>query len=60
MDGQGSATRNFKFIQGDGVEPPSMQGEWTDTLATDNSNEMIRISADFVEKMIDLSGENCN
>ena len=58
MDGQGSATRNFEFIQGDGVEPPSMQGEWTDTLATDNSNEMIRISADLVEKMIDLSGEN--
>ncbi|NWK74762.1 Hpt domain-containing protein [Acinetobacter sp. SwsAc6] len=58
VDGQGSATRNFEFIQGDGVEPPSMQGEWTDTLATDNSNEMIRISADLVEKMIDLSGEN--
>ena len=57
-EGQASGTRSFEFIQGDGVEPPSMQGEWTDTLATDNSNEMIRISADLVEKMIDLSGEN--
>ena len=55
---QKSITRGFEFIQGDGVEPPSMQGEWTDTLKNDNSNEMIRISADLVEKMIDLSGEN--
>ncbi|OTG90410.1 Hpt domain-containing protein [Acinetobacter sp. ANC 3813] len=52
------ASRGFEFIQGDGVEPPSMQGEWSDSLRTDNSNEMIRISADLVEKMIDLAGEN--
>ncbi|WP_374666656.1 Hpt domain-containing protein [Acinetobacter sp.] len=55
---QTPAVRGFEFIQGDGVEPPSMQGEWTDTLKSDNSNEMIRISADLVEKMIDLAGEN--
>ncbi|RKG34520.1 Hpt domain-containing protein [Acinetobacter tianfuensis] len=53
-----AAALAFEFIQGDGAEPPSMQGEWTDTADTDNSNEMIRISADLVEKMIDLSGEN--
>ncbi|CAM4075877.1 hybrid sensor histidine kinase/response regulator [Acinetobacter pragensis] len=53
-----AAVRGFEFIQGDGVEPPSMQGEWTDALKADNSNEMIRISADLVEKMIDLAGEN--
>ncbi len=50
--------KGFEFIQGDGVEPPSMLGEWAEASNTDNSNEMIRISADLVEKMIDLSGEN--
>ena len=55
---QSPASRGFEFIQGDGAEPPSMQGEWSDTLKSDNSNEMIRISADLVEKMIDLAGEN--
>ncbi len=35
-----------------------MMGEWVDTGNTDTSHEMIRISADLVEKMIDLSGEN--
>ena len=54
----GTAAHAFEFIQGDGIEPPSMQGEWTDTVDTDSNNEMIRISADLVEKMIDLSGEN--
>ena len=47
-----------QWIQGDGTPPPSMQGEWPSTQHNDNSNEMIRISADLVEKMIDLSGEN--
>ena len=55
---QGIVTKGFEFIQGDGVEPPSMLGEWAEASNTDNSNEMIRISADLVEKMIDLSGEN--
>lgn len=45
-------------MQGDGTEPPSMLGEWADTTQTEANNEMIRISADLVEKMIDLSGEN--
>jgi chemotaxis protein histidine kinase CheA/ActR/RegA family two-component response regulator len=54
----GSAVRTLEFVQGDGVEPPSMLGEWADGHQSDNSNEMIRISADLVEKMIDLSGEN--
>jgi len=35
-----------------------MLGEWGLSSQHDNSNEMIRISADLVEKMIDLSGEN--
>ena len=47
-----------QWIQGDGTTPPSMQGEWPETKQTDSSNEMIRISADLIEKMIDLSGEN--
>ncbi|MGE8683421.1 MAG: Hpt domain-containing protein [Acinetobacter sp.] len=54
----GVVTKGFEFIQGDGVEPPSMLGEWSESGTADNSNEMIRISADLVEKMIDLSGEN--
>ena len=51
-------TAHLEFVQGDGSEPPSMLGEWEDSGQTDNNNEMIRISADLVEKMIDLSGEN--
>ena len=35
-----------------------MLGEWDLSEKTETSNEMIRISADLVEKMIDLSGEN--
>ena len=51
-------TKTFEFIEGDGTEPPAMLGEWGLNSQHDNSNEMIRISADLVEKMIDLSGEN--
>ena len=51
-------TKTFEFIEGDGTEPPAMLGEWGLSSQHDNSNEMIRISADLVEKMIDLSGEN--
>ena len=47
-----------EFIQGDGSEPPSMLGEWGQVEFNENNNEMIRISADLIEKMIDLSGEN--
>ncbi|NNH01006.1 Hpt domain-containing protein [Acinetobacter sp. ANC 5414] len=50
--------KTFEFVQGDGAEPPAMLGEWDLSSQQDNSNEMIRISADLVEKMIDLSGEN--
>lgn len=53
-----STPKIFEFIQGDGTEPPAMLGEWGSSSQQDNSNEMIRISADLVEKMIDLSGEN--
>ncbi|TCB50443.1 hybrid sensor histidine kinase/response regulator [Acinetobacter sp. ANC 4779] len=53
-----SAAKTFEFVQGDGTEPPAMLGEWDLSSQQDNSNEMIRISADLVEKMIDLSGEN--
>lgn len=48
----------LEFIEGDGVEPPAMYGVWEQTGDVDHSNEMIRISADLVEKMIDLAGEN--
>lgn len=51
-------TKTFEFIEGDGTEPPAMLGEWGLNSQHDNGNEMIRISADLVEKMIDLSGEN--
>lgn len=53
-----STAKVFEFVQGDGTEPPAMMGEWDTSNQQDNSNEMIRISADLVEKMIDLSGEN--
>ncbi|QNX88218.1 hybrid sensor histidine kinase/response regulator [Acinetobacter seifertii] len=46
------------FIQGDGTEPPPMMGVWKQTERLDQNNEMIRVSADLIEKMIDLSGEN--
>ncbi|PJI35825.1 Hpt domain-containing protein [Acinetobacter pseudolwoffii] len=49
---------DFGFVEGDGTEPPQMMGEWANTGSSDSNNEMIRISADLVEKMIDLSGEN--
>jgi chemosensory pili system protein ChpA (sensor histidine kinase/response regulator) len=49
---------DFGFVEGDGTEPPQMMGEWANTGTSDTNNEMIRISADLVEKMIDLSGEN--
>lgn len=45
-------------IEGDGTEPPSMLGEWDQSTQVEQSDEMIRISADLIEKMIDLSGEN--
>ncbi|QIC63508.1 Hpt domain-containing protein [Acinetobacter schindleri] len=51
-------TTGFEFVQGDGTEPPNMMGEWAENTSSDSSNEMIRISAELVEKMIDLSGEN--
>ena len=49
---------DFGFVEGDGTEPPQMMGEWANSGTSDSNNEMIRISADLVEKMIDLSGEN--
>ena len=48
----------IEFIQGDGAEPPSMFGDWDQSTQSDQNSEMIRISADLIEKMIDLSGEN--
>ncbi|MBU3848148.1 MAG: Hpt domain-containing protein [Candidatus Acinetobacter avistercoris] len=53
-----SATHITENIQGDGTEPPSMMGEWDKSNEVENSEEMIRISTDLIEKMIDLSGEN--
>ncbi|RSO37373.1 hybrid sensor histidine kinase/response regulator [Acinetobacter lactucae] len=48
----------MSFVQGDGTEPPPMMGAWKHTERLDQNNEMIRVSADLIEKMIDLSGEN--
>ncbi|MBP7217389.1 MAG: Hpt domain-containing protein [Acinetobacter sp.] len=48
----------MEFVQGDGTEPPSMLGEWAGSERTEQNNEVIRVSADVIEKMIDLSGEN--
>ncbi|WP_109439701.1 Hpt domain-containing protein [Acinetobacter haemolyticus] len=48
----------MEFVQGDGSEPPSMFGEWESTERIEQNNEMIRVSAEVIEKMIDLSGEN--
>jgi len=48
----------MSFVQGDGTEPPPMMGAWEQTQRLDQNNEMIRVSADLIEKMIDLSGEN--
>ncbi|MCU4564711.1 hybrid sensor histidine kinase/response regulator [Acinetobacter sp. WU_MDCI_Abxc222] len=48
----------MSFVQGDGAEPPPMMGAWEQTQRLDQNNEMIRVSADLIEKMIDLSGEN--
>lgn len=49
---------SMEFVQGDGTEPPSMLGEWETTERIEQNNEMIRVSAEVIEKMIDLSGEN--
>lgn len=43
---------------GDGTEPPSMHGEWDTLTQTNDTREMIRVSADLLEKTINLSGEN--
>ncbi len=46
-------------IRGDGSEPPSMHGMFSGQKAeqTSNANEMIRVSANMMEKMINLAGE---
>ncbi|NHB57623.1 response regulator [Acinetobacter sp. 194] len=46
------------FEEGDGTEPPSMLGEWDESEKIEQNDEMIRISAETIEKMIDLAGEN--
>ncbi|WP_335975318.1 Hpt domain-containing protein [Acinetobacter calcoaceticus] len=48
----------MSFVQGDGAEPPPMNGAWEQAQHLEQNNEMIRVSADLIEKMIDLSGEN--
>ncbi len=46
-------------IRGDGSEPPSMYGMFNSqqTEQANNTNEMIRVSASMMEKMINLAGE---
>lgn len=57
-----SAVQTTEDVQqalvGDGSEPPSMMGAWDHLEQHHQGNEMIRISTDVIEKMIDLSGEN--
>jgi chemotaxis protein histidine kinase CheA/ActR/RegA family two-component response regulator len=45
-------------IQGDGSEPPAMYADEHTAEAQPAPQELIRISANLVEKMIDLSGES--
>lgn len=45
-------------VMGDGTEPPSMMGEWGDSEQVTQASEMIRISSDVIDKMLDLSGES--
>jgi chemosensory pili system protein ChpA (sensor histidine kinase/response regulator) len=55
----GTATTELTTIQGDGSEPPPMEGLFVrQSLSDQASNEMIRVSAGLMEKMINLSGEN--
>ncbi|RYY80465.1 MAG: response regulator [Moraxellaceae bacterium] len=50
---------NIAEIHGDGTEPPSMFGLFASQNAEQtSSNEMIRVSASLMEKMINLAGEN--
>nr|WP_298893089.1 Hpt domain-containing protein [uncultured Acinetobacter sp.] len=46
-----------KIVQGDGSTPPEMYAESL-TTQEQTAQEQIRVSADLVEKMIDLSGES--
>ncbi|KAA8734437.1 response regulator [Acinetobacter qingfengensis] len=48
----------IKTVQGDGSLPPAMYADYTSNQPKQHSQELIRISADLVEKMIDLSGES--
>ncbi|WP_166738945.1 hybrid sensor histidine kinase/response regulator [Alkanindiges illinoisensis] len=46
-------------VHGDGTEPPSMFGLFnSQNTEQASSNEMIRVSASLMEKMINLAGEN--
>ncbi|OUY06074.1 Hpt domain-containing protein [Acinetobacter populi] len=47
----------YDMVQGDGSTPPPMYAEVEKNQET-QAQEQIRISADLVEKMIDLSGES--
>lgn len=50
--------QRYEVVQGDGSEPPSMFGAFEQDDKETANNEMIRIPADVIEKMIDLAGEN--
>jgi chemosensory pili system protein ChpA (sensor histidine kinase/response regulator) len=50
---------SIREVQGDGTEPPSMYGLFNAQNAEQaGANEMIRVSAGLMEKMINLAGEN--
>lgn len=50
---------SIREVQGDGTEPPSMFGLFNaQNTEQASANEMIRVSAGLMEKMINLAGEN--
>lgn len=49
---------SFNASNGDGVEPPSMLGEWVQPVHQEEKDDVLRVSADLIEKLLDLSGEN--
>ncbi|RYZ42559.1 MAG: hybrid sensor histidine kinase/response regulator, partial [Sphingobacteriales bacterium] len=50
---------SIREVHGDGTEPPSMYGLFNAQNAEQaGTNEMIRVSAGLMEKMINLAGEN--
>ena len=52
-----SSYQDVAVVEGDGTEPPAMYAQ-VDQKQEQGTQELIRVSADLVEKLIDLSGES--